>query len=469
MMILLVRLQPPKETIGLQHVMICEPLELEYAAAMITQPGITVEILDMIVEKAPLQTHLKDKKPALVGFTGYITHVNLIKAAARQVKALLPHCGVVVGGVHGEVLPGDYLDPAIDVILESHGLRAFQQLVTHLQAARQASPQTPLFPLKAPLPIQGLHHPGTRQPKETTFDYPLPLRQATAKYRHRYHYLFHRPCALMKTSFGCPYQCTFCFCRQITGGAYFTRPLDSVVAELKTIEEAHVYIVDDDFLVSPQRVLDFCQAVDAQGIQKRFLVYGRADFISRHPDVIRRFRQSGLEAVIVGLESSRPEDLNQYHKQTTLQENEEAVAILHQHQVVVYATLILDPAFTPADFRRLGRWLQQLSLVFVNLQPLTPLRGTPLYDTYRDQLIEPEHHVEKWDLAHLVLQPAAMSRRRFYLELLCLYMRITLHPRSLYWLVKRYGLWESLRLSRGSSHITWQYLLKILGKGAATP
>ncbi|SMP66738.1 B12-binding domain-containing radical SAM protein [Anoxynatronum buryatiense] len=462
MNLLLVRLKPPKETIGLQHVMICEPLELEYAAAMVTQPGVTVQVLDMILEKRPLETHLKEIRPHLVGFTGYITHVNLIREAARQVKALLPHCGVVVGGVHGEVLPEDFHDPAIDVILESHSLSAFQQLVTHLLALGQADPRTPLFPLKSPLAIQGIHQPGTRQPKETSFDYPLPLRQATAKYRHRYHYLFHRPCALMKTSFGCPYQCTFCFCRQITGGAYFTRPLDSVVAELLSIEEEHIYIVDDDFLVSHQRVLDFCQAVDEKGIRKRYLVYGRADFISRHPEVIRRFRQSGLEAVIVGLESSRPEDLDQYHKQTTLEENERAVAILHQYQVVVYATLILDPAFTPADFRRLGRWLRNLSLVFVNLQPLTPLRGTPLYDSYRDQLTEPEAHVEKWDLAHLVLQPAAMSRRRFYLELLLLYIRVTLHPRSLFWLLKRYGLWESLRLSRGSSHITRQYLVKIL-------
>ncbi len=30
MNVLLIRIKPHKETIGLQHVMICEPLELEY-------------------------------------------------------------------------------------------------------------------------------------------------------------------------------------------------------------------------------------------------------------------------------------------------------------------------------------------------------------------------------------------------------------------------------------------------------
>lgn len=49
--ILLVRPKPPKETIGLQHVMICEPLELEYLVGNIDKDKASVEIIDMILEK----------------------------------------------------------------------------------------------------------------------------------------------------------------------------------------------------------------------------------------------------------------------------------------------------------------------------------------------------------------------------------------------------------------------------------
>ena len=37
MRVLLIRPKPHKETIGLQHVMICEPLELEYLASNIPE------------------------------------------------------------------------------------------------------------------------------------------------------------------------------------------------------------------------------------------------------------------------------------------------------------------------------------------------------------------------------------------------------------------------------------------------
>jgi radical SAM superfamily enzyme YgiQ (UPF0313 family) len=56
--------------------------------------------------------------------------------------------------------------------------------------------------------------------------------------------------ALLKTAFGCPYSCNFCFCRKITGGKYIERDLGDVLNEIENISEKHIYIVDDDFLFS---------------------------------------------------------------------------------------------------------------------------------------------------------------------------------------------------------------------------
>ena len=478
MNVLLIRPRPPAETIGLQHVMICEPLELEYAAANVDVQEANITILDMILEKKPLSHFLGLYQPAVVGLTGYITHLNVIKGYARQIKALLPHCLVVVGGVHGEVLPQDLEDPSIDVVLESYALEAFNQFLHLIQqhkkidtwnttdespdkktSTTQIKPQVIDMMKKQ---IKGVYQPGCRQPKASSFVHAFPDRTKTARYRHQYYYMFHRPCALMKTSFGCPYQCTFCFCRQITGNQYFTRPLEEVLDELEQITEEEIYIVDDDFLASKERVLDFCRGLEERQIQKKFLVYGRADFIASHPEVISQFRQRGLQAVIVGLESYREEDLDTYHKQTSRKENERAVRVLQQHHVAVYATMILDPDFTKADFRHLGQWLKQLDLMFVNLQPLTPLPGTPLYDEYRDRLIIPDTEVEKWDLAHLVIQPGYMSVRQYYVQLLSLYFKITLRPQNVMAMIRQYGFRSTLSLSVGSSHITRQYLKKIL-------
>ena len=117
MKILLVRPRPHKETIGLQHVMICEPLELEYLAGNILgvlSEQVEAVIYDMILEKESFKSILLREKPELVMFTGYITHVGTIKEMAEAVKKLLPDAVTAVGGVHAEVVGDDFKSPFID-------------------------------------------------------------------------------------------------------------------------------------------------------------------------------------------------------------------------------------------------------------------------------------------------------------------------------------------------------------------
>ena len=446
MNVLLIRPKPDKETIGLQHVMVCEPLELEYLAANIDRPDANVEIIDMILEKKSLEYFIKRYQPNVVGISGYITHVNVIKDYARRIKVIQPDCKVAVGGVHAEVLPRDFIDEHIDFIVDANGISTFNAILDNLNL----------------MEVRGAYREGRQNVKEASFNYKFPDRQKVGKYRTKYYYMFHNPCALIKTSFGCPYSCSFCFCKEITEGKYFTRSVNSVIEELKQIPEKEIYIVDDDFLVSGNRILEFCRKLKEHNLKKKFLVYGRADFISNNENVIKVFRDHGLQAVIVGLESFKNEALDKYNKRTSIRENEAAVRVLKKYDIEVYGTLILDMDFSREDFHNLHKWLKGLGLTFINLQPLTPLRGTEIYQMYQEDLIVDGDQFEKWDLAHLVLKPEKMSVRRYYYEMIKLYYRITMAPGNVIRLIKKYGLKDVLKLSMGSSVITMQYLKKLV-------
>ncbi len=460
MNILLIRPKPNKETIGLQHVMICEPLELEYLAANIERKDVNVVIIDMILEKRSLEYFIKEYNPDVVGMSGYITHVNVIKDYAKRIKTVNPDCKVVVGGVHAEVLPQDFISEEIDYIVEANGIKTFNSIINNLKLSEIESSYEEIESTDAG--IEGTYREGKKSLKETSFQHLFPDREKVARYRHKYYYMFHNPCALIKTSFGCPYNCSFCYCKEITEGKYFARSIDSVIEELKEIPEPEIYIVDDDFLFSKERVLDFCLKLKEHNIQKRFLVYGRTDFISKNEDVIQTFREHGLGAVIVGLESFRNEDLNKYNKRTSILENEEAIRILQRYNIEVYGTLILGMDFSKEDFVNLYKWIRKMGLIFVNLQPLTPLKGTDIYEVYEEDLAIKREEFEKWDLAHLVLKPEKMTTRRYYYEIIKLYYKITMHPTNVKKLIKKYGLKEVLKLSYGSSAVTLQYLQKIL-------
>ncbi|SNS96326.1 Radical SAM superfamily enzyme YgiQ, UPF0313 family [Anaerovirgula multivorans] len=446
MNILLIRPRPHKETIGLQHVMICEPLELEYIASNIDREDVNIEIIDMILEKKSLEYFIKKHQPHVVAMSGYITHVNVIKKYAATIKGLKPDCRVVVGGVHAEVVPQDFISKDIDFIIEANGIKTFNEILKQ-QDTRD---------------IEGTYRLEKRSVKEASFPYKFPDRRKVDKYRHRYYYMFHNPCALMKTSFGCPYSCSFCFCKEVTDGKYYTRSIDSVIEELKEIPEEEIYIVDDDFLFSRERILEFCQKLKKHQIEKRFLVYGRADFIYKNEDVIKLFKEHGLRAVIVGLESFKEENLDKYNKRTSIQENEGAIKILKKYDVEVYGTLILDMDFSKEDFNNLYGWLQKLDLIFVNLQPLTPLAGTEIYDSYRKDFIIDKEEFEKWDLAHLVLKPQQMTVRQYYFQMIKLYYKITMQPKNIVKLIRKYGIKEVVKLSVGSSMVTRQYIQKMI-------
>ena len=88
MNILFVRPRPPKETIGLQHVMIVEPLELEVLATLVQEHN-NVEILDLILENKSIDFFLKKLNPDIVCVTGYLPHTNVIKdicIAAKKIQ-----------------------------------------------------------------------------------------------------------------------------------------------------------------------------------------------------------------------------------------------------------------------------------------------------------------------------------------------------------------------------------------------
>lgn len=450
MKILLVRPRPHKETIGLQHVMICEPLELEYLVSNVPeeiQSDIETKIIDLIVEKKKYAEILKEENPDFILFTGYITHVGIIIELAKTAKSIFPNVITGVGGVHAEVVSDDFKSEYIDYIYDKNGIEGFNLTLKMLLDSYDS---------------KEIHEELSALVKNNSFNYKYPDRNSVKKYRKYYYYMFHSPCALIKTSFGCPYNCSFCFCKEITDSRYFTRSMEDVVQELETIVEEEVYIVDDDFLFNRDKLRKFIDLVKEKNIHKKYLVYGRADFIAENADIIAELKSVGLQAVIVGIESVRAQDLLSYNKKTTKEINEKCIKILRALDIELYATLIIPLDFSKSDFDELTRWLKKLDVRFVNLQPLTPLPGTEIFNSYTSKLLFERERYELWDMAHVVLKPEFMNIRHFYFNLLKSYYRVIMRPKHLIFLIKKYGIKANLKMLVGSSLVSLQYIHKIV-------
>lgn len=449
MKILMVRPKPSSETIGLQHLMIVEPLELEILAALKRESD-SVVILDMILEKRTFESFILEHQPDVLCVSGYITNVATMISYCETTKRISGKTTTIVGGVHCEVCPEDFMHEAIDYRVVRNAAVIFTDLLNHIEF-NSALPNGVMR--KGDLP---------ENMKLPAFDFrvPFPDRSTVSRYREKYFYIFHEKVALIKTSFGCPYNCSFCFCRIITDGLYYRRPLPEIIQELEQINEKEIYIVDDDFLTDKKWLLEFISEIKRRKIDKHFLVYGRADFIAKNPDVLHKLAAVGLKTVIVGFESFSNKELDAYNKNTSVEMYSETMKVLHEENIDCFATIIIPPEWDKKDFRNMVSVVKSLGIHFVNLQPLTPLPKTGI-SFPESQIIIDRTNFEKWDLAHISVQPTKLTVPEFYTEILRAYSSILYSPKVLWKYLTTYKPAMLFKMLVGGYRVRLQYRQKI--------
>ncbi len=411
MKILLIQPAKSPRTIGGEDVFLYEPLALEYLGAAVGNDH-EVRLLDMRLEK-DLEHVYAQFQPHIVGITAYTVHVDVVKDLCRQVKSWNPAALTVVGGHHATVMPEDFLSPHIDVVVSGEGVFPFREIVRRVERKEsfEGIPGT-MF-------TRGAEVVRTERDRDIDLDaFPFPDRKLTARYRGEYYSEWMKPLASVRTSKGCPYRCNFCAEWKIAGGHYYRRKPVEVVKELSGISEECVFFADDESLVDVGRMSTLAQLIKEADIRKRYFLYGRSDTIARNPRLLEEWRAVGLERVFIGLEFFRDEDLTYIRKTSTAAENEEAVRILQDLGISVYASFIVRPDSARSDFRGYHRYCRRLKLDYASFAVLTPLPGTDLYNDVKDTLITRDYAL--FDFIHTSL-PTALPLKEFYVEYRRLY------------------------------------------------
>lgn len=420
MKILLVRPPVPKHTIGLKHIMICEPLELEYVAACLEDDE--VQIMDLIVEKG-FDARLRKFQPDMVVSSCYKTGTNEVIKLFRRVKSWNEECFTIVGGVHATLVPEDFTDPSVDCIGIGDGTLLMPEAV---QAINNNESLFDVPGLAFPTSDGQVLKTASRPYMVSADELPFPRRDLVAHLRHKYYYLMHRPVATMKTTWGCWYKCNFCFTWKITGGHPYSRSAESIVRELETIKAKEIYIVDDIFLINRSRLDKIARLIREKNLKKNFLVYSRADFIVKNEDVIEEWSELGLSAVFIGLEAATDDELKSMNKECSVYQNIKAIEILRKYRIDTYGSLIPGPDYEQTDWDNLWKFVKRTGLYYVNISPYTPLPGAEVYDSLKKNLTVPEDAHGLFDLSHQLL-PTKMRLKKYYRNLLKLYSRTILN------------------------------------------
>jgi radical SAM superfamily enzyme YgiQ (UPF0313 family) len=408
-------IQPPISPIDFAagRLVLNEPLALEIIAACVANHE--VRILDMRLDD-DLEREMETLQPDIVATTSYTAGVYAALAAIKKVKTHNPDVLTVVGGHHATLMPQDFNREFIDVIVIGEGEITFPELIEAHEAKRDLGKVKGVA-----LPQDGkLVFTSPREIMANLDVAPFPARHLTKKYRHGYFRGTWQPMASLYTSRGCPYRCDFCAMWKVARGKYRARDPGRIADELAGIEEEYIDVVDDNTLHDVRRAERMYQAIKERGIRKKYKLYARSDTVVKQPEIIEKWREIGLELILIGFESFRDEELRAHKKQNTIKNNEQAIRILHAQGLEIAAYFLIDPDYTVSDFLALGDYVDRLNLTHPVFTILTPFPGTELFQKRYTELTD--WNYELFDFCHSLL-PTKLPIKIFHECLANLYWR----------------------------------------------
>ena len=441
------------QTIRMNRFIRCEPLELEYLNTVLENHTLT--LLDGIVDRRNPLKIAKQIKAQIVLFTSLITTVSDVLKTAEKLKQLDQPPLIFVGGPHAEVIPESFFSPHIDGVFFANQLEGIVKVVQHIQentpyqhvpgGAFRINNQLIINP-SAPLDTLHMHR---------------PKHNLLVNDPNRYHIIYYKPCATIKTSFGCTGKCTFCFCSEMHAGGYGARPMTDVIAEIEEIPVNNILILDDNFLISRKRLLAFSELMKETKLKKNFIAIGNARFIAENPDVMERLKSVGLNAMMVGFEYVSNEELQEVNKDATINDNNRTIEVCKNLDIDLFALFIINPDWTHSDFRNLAAYVKENEIPFALYSTLTVFPGTQMAKNGAPFESDPR----KWwryDLLRLHNQPRHMSKLMFYLWLFYLYMVPGLKFTKMKKHRLRYGNWGVVKHAITSFFIGIEYIVKLI-------
>jgi radical SAM superfamily enzyme YgiQ (UPF0313 family) len=407
-------IQPPSSDPLIDQVFLYEPLALEYVGAGLKQDAHDVLLLDARLD-SDYESAYRRFQPDVVGLTGLTSHVNIIKTIVTRLKSISSEVLIVVGGHHASVQPVDFNDSLIDIVVIGEGVVTLREI---LRALEMGSGFSDIHGIAIPC-VGGMIFSKPR-PYTDLNELPFPDRSLTASYRRQYFSEWFKPLASVRTSLGCTARCNFCALWRITDGKYLRRDPEKVVEELLTVAEPNVYFCDDESMCDIKRMDKMADLIAAAGIHKKFFLYARVDTIANHPELFAKWARIGLVQVFVGMEDFSDKRLIAMKKGITTAQQAEAVKILDKLGIMMYASYIVDPAYTREDFRSLLAYVRQMKHKYLIFTVMTPLPGTELHDTRKNELLSLKP--ELYDMVHTLL-PTTLPLQEFYKEFANLYTK----------------------------------------------
>jgi radical SAM superfamily enzyme YgiQ (UPF0313 family) len=196
----------------------------------------------------------------------------------------------------------------------------------------------------------------------------------------------------IQTTRGCPLDCTFCSVSSFNGKRYRHRPIEDVIAELRTIREKWVLVVDDNLIGTGKahigRAKALFQAMIDAGLKKKWICQVTIN-MADDSELLDLAAHAGCCGVFIGFESCTAQGLAEVGKKYNLLNNRDFAASVRQFQkrnILVVGSFIMGlDTDGPGIGLQIAETAEQYGVDLLNVLFLTPLPGTRLWKELESQ------------------------------------------------------------------------------------
>ncbi len=413
---------------------------------------------------AQLEDLLGQYQPDLVGISVMLFNWYDALETARLVRKKMPSSHLVLGGPHTAIYPEESMgQPEVNSIVIGEGEYTLLEMANALAKGASLQGIAGVW-FKAGGKI--VRNPA-RQVEKNPDLFPFPDRFGFDPFQHRVTTDHLAPAAVIISSRGCPFNCTFC---GKIDRHYRERSPENIIQEILAVKKLgyrSLDFYDDVFNVTKQRVMDISEALLKNKIKMPWSCRCRVDQVDE--PLIAKMAESNCERISFGIESADPEILKQVKKQITPEQSVKAVLLCKQYRISTLGYYVIGfPGETLQQINQTIQFAFKLNTNFSLFHSLMPEPGSEIYqqaiqdpgfggDYFRRYARNPvkDFQFKVWE--------TALTEDKMLKILGRAYLRYYFRPRYLFnSFLKLTSLEDLMTKSKAGLKIGWELLIEML-------
>jgi len=364
------------------------PTSIGFVAAYLRQNGVDrVDILDeqlYPLSDKDLEALIKSmSRPAIIGISSLTLNASRAYQLAEKIKKIDPSVITVIGGIHPTVLPKEPFDIGnIDYAIRGEGEIPMLELVKGILSGK-----TDFGDINGLTYMENgsvINTPPTKLVQNLD-DIPVFPYEMFEGDLHKYPGF-----AGVFGSRGCPYFCTFCSARSMSGLKYRYHSVERLTHEFKVLirkyKQESVFLMDDNIGVHKTHFKETCAGIVKEGLHKEAFFHGSMRGDNATDDILDAAVEANFKILYFGLETGVEKLMKQIDKGESVAQVADAIHRASARGISVGTTIIYGlPNETQKDRKDTLKFVKKLPIISCRFNTLTPYPGTQDYVTAQSQ------------------------------------------------------------------------------------